>query len=100
MDSGVYSDAFARAEKVAGRTLEDEAVRRAHEGLRKAVRYKGKIVGWEYEYSDALMQTLLRGNLPEKFRERWTGELTGKDGNPLFDVASVRQYCKTIDEAK
>ena len=46
-----YEARFKEAERVAARTLEDEAVRRAHEGLHRAVRYKGKVVGYESEYT-------------------------------------------------
>lgn len=65
-----YRDAFERTKPVAAQTLEDEAVRRAHQGLRKAVWHKGRVVGYETEYSDSLMQTLLKGSNPDKFRER------------------------------
>jgi len=95
--SQLYRDAFARAEKIAGRTLEDEAVRRAHEGLRKAVRYKGKIVGWESEYSDSLMLALLKGFLPDKYREKWSGELTGKDGKPLLAMDAIDKIVQDGD---
>jgi hypothetical protein len=54
----------------AARTLEDAAVRRAHEGLRKPVWYKGKIVGYETEYSDTLLLAVPKANNPEKFRDR------------------------------
>jgi len=50
--------------------LEDEMIRRGHEGLRKAVRYKGKVVGYETEYSDRLLELALKGNAPDKYRER------------------------------
>jgi hypothetical protein len=76
-----YRKAFATSEPRALRALEDEAVRRAHDGFRKAVYYKGRIVGYTTEYSDTLMNTLLKSN--PKFRDRWSGELTGKDGEPL-----------------
>lgn len=69
LDDERYAAAFARSEKIAGRTLEDEAVRRAHEGLRRAVRYKGRVVGFETEYSDSLMLALLKGFLPAKYRD-------------------------------
>ena len=61
---------FRQAEMQAARTLEDEAVRRAHEGLRKPVWYKGKIVGYETEYSDTLLLAVLKANNPDKFRDR------------------------------
>lgn len=75
MAEPAYAAAFAETEPRAHRTLEDEAVRRAHQGLRKAVRYKGKIVGYDTEYSDSLMNTLLKAQ--PKFRDRieHSGEL-------------------------
>jgi hypothetical protein len=42
----------------------------AHEGLRKPVWYKGKIVGYETEYSDTLLLAVLKANNPDKFRDR------------------------------
>lgn len=92
LEQPIYAAAFERSQKVAARTLEDEAVRRAHEGVRKTIRYKGKVVGYEQEYSDSLMLALLKANSPEKFRDRWSGELTGKDGNPLFGYEAVRKF--------
>jgi hypothetical protein len=65
-----YPSRFRQAEMQAARTLEDEAVRRAHEGLRKPVWYKGKIVGYETEYSDTLLLAVLKANNPDKFRDR------------------------------
>lgn len=65
-----YRPRFDAAQLEAARTLEDEAVRRAHQGLKKAVYYKGRIVGYESEYSDTLMLALLKANAPDKFRDR------------------------------
>lgn len=86
------------AEAQAARTLEDEAVRRAHEGLRKPVRYKGKIVGYETEYSDSLMLALLKANNPEKFREHV--EHSGRDGGPIdVDIrAAIMQVIQRLPE--
>lgn len=81
-DDPEYPARFAAAEKEAARVLRDEAVRRAHEGLRKPVRYKGKIVGFDTEYSDTLLLALLKATDPESFRERWSGELTTKNKIP------------------
>jgi len=69
-ESPEYKAAFEKSELVAARTLEDEAVRRGREGVRKAIRYKGKIVGYETEYSDTLLVTMLKGALPKKYKER------------------------------
>lgn len=78
--SETYRAAFERATTIAGRALEDEAVRRAHEGLRKAIRYKGRVVGWETEYSDSLMLALLKGFLPDKYKDRTDLRVNGELG--------------------
>ena len=88
-DEPEYAAAFALAEPRAMRALEDEAVRRAREGIRRAVRYKGKIVGYETEYSYQLLVTLLKGGLPGKYRERFSGEITGAGGGPIEIAAAI-----------
>ncbi len=67
--------------------LEQEAIRRAYTGIDKAVWHKGKAVGVEREYSDVLLIFLLKGALPEKYRERH--ELTGEGGKPIEHVWHV-----------
>ena len=68
-----YRPRFVEAERQAARGLEDEAIRRAVEGVRKLVLYKGQPVYvhgeplYETEYSDRLLERLLEANNPEKF---------------------------------
>lgn len=51
--------------------LEDELLRRAHDGVEKLVFYKGrKLKHTIREYSDTLGIFLLKGGKPEKYRER------------------------------
>lgn len=67
-------DDFARAMKDAREEatdrLEQEAWRRAHDGVPEPVFYQGEKVGVVQRYSDTLMQTLLKANRPAKYRER------------------------------
>jgi hypothetical protein len=49
--------------------LEDEANRRAREGVERPVYQGGKFVGAIREFSDTLLIFLLKGLKPEKFRE-------------------------------
>lgn len=63
--------------------LEDEARRRAFEGTAKPVFHQGVECGTIQEYSDTLTIFLLKGARPEKYRERVSTELTGKDGADL-----------------
>ena len=101
-----YAAAFAKAKLEAGEALEDEAIRRAHEGFLEPVIYQGQLCYdvSQYEtdkrgkptklkadakpittrkYSDALLMKLLDGFLPEKYKRRAGVELTGKDGGPI-----------------
>lgn len=64
-----FAQAWDEALEAGIDVLEDEAIRRAHEGIEKDVYYQGEVVGTEVQYSDALLQFILRGNKPEKYRE-------------------------------
>jgi hypothetical protein len=50
--------------------LEDEAVRRAVEGVIKPVFHQGKRVGTLRVFSDPLLMFLLRARRPDKFADR------------------------------
>ena len=62
--------------------LEDEAMRRAKDGVDEPVHYKGERVDTITKYSDTLTIFLLKGRRPEKYRERF--EHTGANGGPLL----------------
>jgi hypothetical protein len=49
--------------------LEEEAVRRAHDGTPRPVFQGGVLVGYEQVYSDHLLWKLLQAVRPEKYRE-------------------------------
>ncbi len=66
-----YVERFVEAQEIAGEKLEEEARRRAVEGWTEPVFYEGIKVGDKPKYSDRLLETLLKGNLPEKYRERY-----------------------------
>src|SRR5437763_16861692 len=77
-----YRTLFERAHKQAGEALEDEARRRAKEGVEEIVYFQGTPCGVKRVYSDSLMQFLLRGAFPERYRERHQvqAELSGPGG--------------------
>ena len=83
MQDADYAEAFRIAETRAMRSLEDEAVRRAHDGIRKPVWYKGRIVGYETEYPDALLLALLKAGNPEKFRDRSRAKSASRDSRSI-----------------
>lgn len=67
--------------------LEEEAFRRAHDGVtsERPIFYKGVEVGTQTitEYSDTLMIFLLKGGRPEKYRENIKQEVTGAGGGDV-----------------
>lgn len=90
-----YKAEFALAHEEAIQCLEDEAVRRAHEGLEEPLVYQGQFTYASYnkktkkgigpplairKYSDQLLMFLLRAARPEKYRERFQMEHTGMIG--------------------
>lgn len=78
-----YRERFELARVKAVQSLEDEAIRRGREGVRKAVRYKGKVVGYETEYSDTCLLATLKANAPEKYRERTDTTVSAPGGGPV-----------------
>jgi hypothetical protein len=64
-----YAQAFEEAKRLAAHTLEEEALRRARDGVTRTVYHHGVPVGEERHYSDVLLIFLLKGMLPEKYRE-------------------------------
>lgn len=76
-----WTAAVAEAIDASMDLLEQEARRRAEEGVLEPVYQGGKKVGTIRRYSDTLLIFLLNGGRPEKYRHRH--ELTGKGGAPL-----------------
>ena len=79
----VYAAAYKDAMEQAAQRLEAEARRRAVEGVEEPVFYQGKQCGAIRRYSDALLMFLLKGVMPDKYKERTSTELTGAGGKPL-----------------
>ena len=82
-----FAQLWEEALKQASDSLEEEAWERATLGTDKPIFYKGEQVGAVTEYSDALLMFLLKGNKPEKFKER--ADITSGD-KPLAPVAIVK----------
>lgn len=66
-----YQQAFAEAEIAATDALIKEARRRAVQGVEEPIFYKGKVVKTIQKYSDNLLMFLIKGALPEVYRERY-----------------------------
>lgn len=69
-DDPDYVEAFKSADLSAGDRLEQEARRRAVEGVTEPVYHKGGVVGEVQKYSDTLLIFLLKGAKPDKYADR------------------------------
>lgn len=78
-----YAAAFEQAKDRAAQSLEDEAVRRAHQGVLEPKFWQGEMCGHVRVYSDTLLMFLLKGMRPDKYRETWKGEISGPGGGPI-----------------
>jgi hypothetical protein len=72
-----YAEAFEASRDEAAQVLEDEAVRRAQQGVEEPVYQGGKLVGTVQRYSDTLLIFLLNGARPDKYKQRSSVEVTG-----------------------
>lgn len=68
-----FAEQWEEALQAAAHVLEEEAIRRAHDGVMEPVFYKGDIVGYKPSYSDTLMMFILRGLKPGVYRENPRG---------------------------
>ena len=84
-----FAEEWSSAIDAGSDKLEDEALRRAHDGVDEPVFYQGEIVGHVRKYSDTLLMFLLKGRRPQKYRDHLRAEVTGKDGEPI--VTEIRR---------
>ena len=94
-DDEDFADAWSNAIVAAGDVLEQEAIRRAHDGVMDPVYYKGEVVGHKLLYSDQLLMFLLRGTRPEKYNQGASG---GANVNIKFGVAVLPMTAPSADE--
>ena len=76
-----FATAFREAQQLGADVLEDEARRRAFEGVEKTIYHQGIAVDTAREYSNTLMIFLLKGAKPEKYKDRV--EHTGDPNAPV-----------------
>ena len=72
-----FAAAWDRAMAVGVSALEDEAHRRAFEGVDKPIVHQGVVMSTTKEYSDTLAIFLLKAHAPEKYRDRVEQRVTG-----------------------
>ena len=83
-----FAQAWDDAVDEAVDSLEQEAWRRARDGVDKPVTFQGQITDTYLEYSDPLLMFLLRGHRP-RFKDKV--ELSGPDGGPLQTVTRIER---------
>jgi len=81
-----FKKRYDDAEIVVGNNLEDEARRRACEGVERTVYQGGRDVGKFREYSDGLLRFLIRGAKPEKYADRTKQEIAITDDVDLRHI--------------
>lgn len=69
-NDSAFAEAYREAAAAAAEFIEAEAIRRAVQGTRKAVYYKGEIIDYEVTYSDTLLAILLKAAKPDKYADR------------------------------
>ena len=76
-----FAEQWDEAVETAVDKLEAEAWRRGHDGYDEPVFQGGDQVGVIRKYSDRMLEILLKGHRPNKFRERF--EHTGANGGDI-----------------
>jgi hypothetical protein len=66
--------------------LEDEAIRRARDGVTRPVFYMGQVVGHVQEYSDSLLKFLLEAKRPAVYRARNINVMPPGGGDGILEV--------------
>lgn len=94
-----FKDQVEDARKLAVAFLEEEARRRAHDGVKEPQFYKGVVCGYVKKYSDGILQFLLRANDPKKYGDKMI--LGGDRESPVHVehevvVTDHRQYARSL----
>lgn len=86
-----YPALFKAAAQQACDRLEQEARRRAVEGVKKDVFYQGKPCGVVTEYSDTLLIFLLKGAMPDKYQDRVRNDVNVVQPAPTTGINTLKQ---------
>lgn len=101
-----YLDQFEAAHQIYVDNMEAEARRRAVEGTEVPIYYMGRQVGHKKIFSDTLLIFLLKGELPDKYKERGeqevkhSGQITKNDLSSLSIEELERIAGMDVDEDK
>ncbi len=88
--SPAYAVCFESMKEFVIQAMEDEAVRRAYEGVKEDVFYQGNVCGEKQVYSDGLLMFMLKAARPDVYRERTSIDMqTPIDANANSDYAGL-----------
>lgn len=89
-----FAEAWEFALESAAHVLEEEAIRRAVDGVLEPVYYKGKVAGYKTAHSDPLLMFILRGLKPGTYRD----SARGGDMNINFGIAVLPMTAQSEDQ--
>ncbi len=95
-DDPDFAAEWDRALKIGCTALEDEAQRRAFDGVDRPVFHSGQEVGSVKVYSDPLTMFLLKAHFPEKYRDRADA---AKSGQSVEVVTGVPHADEDADDS-
>lgn len=78
--------------------MEDEALRRAKDGVTKPVYYQGEVCGEVQEYSDTLLIFQLKARRPEKYRENVNHNHSGTISVAVVNYGSAAPVIEGVAE--
>ena len=93
-DDPDVNEKLLEAERVGTQGLVSESIRRAVHGVEKGVYYKGERVDTEQQYSDGLLQTLLKAKVPEFAKD---GE-GGSGAHVTVNIANVMPRAENYEQ--
>lgn len=95
-----FAKAWNDAAELGCDALEDEATRRAKDGVDEPVFYKGEECGTVRKYSDTLLIFLLKGRRPDKFKDRISNEVSGPGGGPVVTEVVIEHHKPTTPDVE
>ena len=97
-DDAVFKAAWVEAYEIGADTLEDEAIRRGRDGVEKPLAHHGELTGAVVvEYSDRMLELMLKARRPSVYRERSSVEVSGPDGGPIEHKADFSDVIGALD---
>ncbi len=96
-----FAKQMEEARMSASDLLEAEAHRRGVEGIERPIMHGGRQVGVIKEYSDRMLELLLKANNPDKFNDKLA--LTGPGGGPMLVETKVilrKRHERAGDDAR